>query len=107
MRDRSRVIADSFERAEIKMGEIIQILEFQAARRRSARRDREQQSLDCALAIMRENLAVAADDLRTASAAAQPELLDRIEQLTMLIRYGMRMLIDASDPKDADAGSNR
>jgi hypothetical protein len=77
------------------LAEIIQIQEFQAARRRAARRHDEQRSLERALAIMRENLAVAAGDLREAPAAAQPELLDRIEHLTALIRYGMRMVGEA------------
>ena len=94
-------------RAEIKMAEIIQIFEFQAARRRAARRHCEQQSLERALDIMRENLAVAAGDLRDAPLTAQPELLDRIEQLAALIRYGMRMVGDAGGPRDADASSNR
>ena len=83
------------------MAEIIQIWEFQAARRRAARRNCEQHSLERALAIMRDNLAVAAGDLREAPIAAQPELLDRIEQLTALIRYGMRMLGDANNPGEA------
>jgi hypothetical protein len=89
------------------MAEIIQIWEFQAARRRAARRHCEQQSLEGALAIMRENLALTAGDLREAPAAAQSELLDRIEQLTALIRYGMRMVGEASGPGDAGASSNR
>ncbi len=86
------------------MAEIIQLWEFQAARRRAAHRHCEQQSLERALAIMRENLVLAASDLREAPVAAQPELLDRIEQLTALIRYGMRMVGEASG---AGAGSNR
>jgi hypothetical protein len=77
------------------LAEIIQIQEFQRARRRATRRLEELKSLDRALAIMRENLAVAASDLREASVAAQPELLDRIEQLTALIRYGIRMVGEA------------
>jgi hypothetical protein len=87
------------------MAEIIQIWEFQAARRRAARRHGEQQSLERALAIMRENLAAAACDLREAQLAAQPELLDRIEQLTALIRYGMRMAGEAGG--SGEAGSSR
>ena len=95
------------------MAEIIQLWKFQAARRRAAHRNREEQSLERAIAIMRENLAVAASDLLDAPAAAQAELLDRIEQLTALIRYGMRMVGDqggsgnAGGPGEADAGSNR
>jgi|SRR5579863_4872684 len=82
------------------MAEIIQIWEFQAARRRAARRHCEQHSLERALDIMRENLAAAAGDLRDAPVAAQPELLDRIERLTALIRYGMRMVGDATSPDE-------
>jgi hypothetical protein len=82
------------------MAEIIQLWEFQAARRRAARRHNEQESLERALAIMRENLAVAANDLRDAPGAAQPELLERVEQLAALIRYGMRMVGDANIPDD-------
>ena len=95
------VIVDAAQKAEIRMAEIIQIWEFQAARRRAARRNCEQQSLERAVAIMRENLAVAANDLRDAPIAAQTELLDRIEQLTALIRYGLRMLGDANNPGEA------
>jgi anti-sigma-K factor RskA len=86
------------------MAEIIQLWEFQQARRRAERRHDEQQSLERALQLMRENLADAADDLREAPPAEQPELLNRIEQLTTMIRYGMRMLIE---PQDADAAPDR
>ena len=86
------------------MAEIIQLWEFQQARRRAERRHDEQQSLEHALQLMRENLADAADDLRDAPSAEQPELLNRIEQLTSMIRYGMRMLIE---PQDADAAADR
>jgi hypothetical protein len=97
---------------ETPMAEIIQLREFQAARGRAARRNREEQSLERALAIMRDNLAVAAADLCEAPAVAQPELLGRIEQLTALIRYGMRMVGDAAGgsaggPDEANARSNR
>jgi hypothetical protein len=46
---------------------------------------------------MRDNLAGAAEDLREAPVSEQPELLNRIEQLTAMIRYGMRMMTDAGD----------
>jgi hypothetical protein len=85
------------------MAEIIQLWEFQQARRRAERRH-DEQSLEHALQLMRENLADAADDLRDAPPAEQPELLNRIEQLTTMIRYGMRMLIE---PQDADAAADR
>jgi len=85
------------------MAEIIQLWEFQQARRRAERRH-DEQSLEHALQLMRENLADAADDLRDAPPAEHPELLNRIEQLTTMIRYGMRMLIE---PQDADAAADR
>ncbi len=84
------------------MAEIIQLWEFQAARRRAARRHNEQESLERALGLMRDNLALAANDLRDAPVAAQPELLERVEQLAALIRYGMRMLGDANIPGNAN-----
>ena len=84
--------------------EIWQIREFQEERRRIARRHREQRSLEGALAIMRESLALAANDLRDAHPGEQPELLDRIERLTALIRYGIRMVGEAAGTAEA-AGS--
>lgn len=89
------------------MAEIIQLREFQQARRRAERRDGEQQSLECALGLMRDNLADAADELCSAPAAQQPELLNRIEQLTAMIRYGMRMLSEAEDSGAAAGGGRR
>lgn len=80
--------------------EIWQIREVQEERRRVARRHREQRNLETALAIMRESLAVAADALLDAPAGAQPELLDRIEQLTALIRYGLRMVGEAGGAEE-------
>jgi hypothetical protein len=93
------------------MAEIIhiwQIREFQEERRRVASRHREQQSLEGALAVMRESLAVAADELVHAPIAEQPELLDRIEQLTELIRYGIRMVGEAGGAGETGgpAGAN-
>ena len=86
------------------MAEIIQLWEFQQARRRAERRNGESQSLERALAIMRDNLANAADDLREAPAEVQLEILNRIEHLTAMIRYGMRMLSDAGGPGEAAGG---
>jgi hypothetical protein len=86
------------------MAEIIQLWEFQQARRRAERRSGDQQSLESALALMRDNLADAADDLREAPVAMQAELLNRIEHLTAVIRYGMRMISDAQDPSESVGG---
>jgi hypothetical protein len=74
------------------MGEIIQIRDLQAARDRGYRRARDYQSIDCALGLMRENLAWAAEQLKNAPIDAHPELLDRIEKLAATIRYGVLML---------------
>jgi hypothetical protein len=86
------------------MAEIIQLWEFQQAPRRAERRSGDQQSLERALALMRDNLADAADDLREAPVAMQSELLNRIEHLTAMIRYGMRMLSDAEDSSESAGG---
>ena len=87
------------------MGEVIQIRDLQAARER-AHRERDHQSIEGALALMRENLAWAADQLRTAPIDAHPELLDRIEKLAATIRYGMLMLNEPVRQKVTD-GFNR
>jgi hypothetical protein len=87
------------------MGELIQIRDLQAARERANRRARDHQSIERALGLMRENLAWAAEQLRTAPIDAHPELLDRIEKLAATIRYGMLML---GEPAIAAVdGSNR
>ena len=74
------------------MGEIIQLYELQAARDRAKRRHADHAQLASAVAIMRDNLAAVAEQIRSATAAEQPELLDRVEKLVALIRYGMNML---------------
>ena len=99
VRDRSQI--------GFKMAEIIQLWEFQQARCRAQRRHEEQHGLARALQLMRDNLADTADELREAPTAEQPELLNRIEQLTAMIRYGMRMLIEPGDPGAAANGSPR
>jgi len=86
------------------MAEIIQLWEFQQARRRAERRNGDHQNLERALTLMRNNLADAADDLREAPVSEQPELLNRIEQLTAMIRYGMRMMSEAGDAGDSASG---
>jgi hypothetical protein len=80
------------------MAEIIELREFQAARERAQRRRADHASVAQALTIMRENLAAVADMMRSAPEDQQPELLDRLEKLTALLRYGMRMMGDPDDP---------
>jgi hypothetical protein len=87
------------------MGEIIQIRDLQAARERAHRRASDYQSIERALGLMRDNLAWAAEQLRTAQSDTHAELLDRIEKLTATIRYGMLMLNEPSATATSD--SNR
>jgi hypothetical protein len=72
------------------MAEIISFAEIQAARRRTRAPERE--NLERALQVLRDNLAAAAQMLADAPRAEQPELLRRVERLTSLVRYAMRML---------------
>lgn len=74
------------------MAEIIYLRELQAARDRARRRHADHAHLECAVAIIRDNLAAVAEQMRSALEAEQPELLDRAENLVALIRYSMRML---------------
>jgi len=74
------------------VGEIIQLRELQAARDRAKRRHADHAHLESAVAIMRDNLAAVAEQIRSATEAEQSELLDRVEKLVALIRYGMNML---------------
>lgn len=88
------------------MGEVIQIRDLQAARER-AHRERDHRSIEGALALMRENLAWAADQLRTAPVDAHPELLDRIEKLAATIRYGILMLNEPVREKVTEDSNQR
>jgi hypothetical protein len=76
------------------MAEIIHIREFQEERRRATRRHADHQNLVEAVQLMRDSLADAATELRDAPLCQQPELLDRIERLAAMVRYGLRMIGD-------------
>jgi hypothetical protein len=71
------------------MAEIIFLREIRAERRRGRVAQRE--NLEQAICLLRENLVEAAAELAAAPLAEQSELLDRIEHLAALIRYGMQM----------------
>jgi hypothetical protein len=88
------------------MGEVIQIRDLQAARERALRQARDHQNIEQALGLMRQNLAWAAEQLQTAPPEAHPQLLDRIEKLAAMIRYGMAMLGEPGAGLAA-SGSNR
>lgn len=80
------------------MAEIIQLREIQAARERTQRRLDEHRSLERAVTLVRRSLAATAERLEDAPPAEQEELLDRIEKLAAVIRYGMRLLGQAPNP---------
>ena len=82
------------------MAEIIQLRELQAARDRARSRYADHAQLVRAVAIMRDNLAAVAEQLRSASEADQLELLDRVENFVAMIRYGLQM---TGTRKDEDA----
>src|SRR5229473_4204406 len=96
-----RVVADSAgkgdnPRQEGAMGEVIRLEEIDRERRRSRARVAERAHLERAVALLRENLASAAEALRDApNAPAQTELLGRIERFAAMIRYGLQMLGEA------------
>ena len=75
------------------MAEIIDFAEIHEARRKARARIPERESLERAVQVMRENLAAVAAELVDAPREQQAELLTRIERLTSMIRYGMRMLL--------------
>jgi hypothetical protein len=74
------------------VAEIIQLREIQAARERSRRRLTDQRHLEHAVMLMRRSLTAAAERLEHAPTPEQDELLDRIEKLAGMVRYGMRLL---------------
>lgn len=86
------------------MAEIIDFEEIQRARRNARARIPERESLERALQLMRENLATVAAELADAPREEQPELLTRVERLTAMIRYGMRMLGESHDARSNAGG---
>ncbi|HUY27425.1 MAG TPA: hypothetical protein VMV27_08400 [Candidatus Binataceae bacterium] len=80
------------------MAEIIDLAEIVAERKRhradlGPRRD----SLERAVAMLEQSLADTAQTLPIAPREEHAEILERIERLAMLVRYGMRMLGQAGD----------
>ena len=74
------------------MAQIIRFSEIQAARQRGERQARDRESLERAVVLLKESLAAAAESLRDAEGAEQAELLERVERLAAMVRYGLRML---------------
>ena len=85
------------------MGELIRLEEIDREYRRTRTRLAERAHLARAVAVMKENLASAAEALRRETdAAGQAELLGKVDRLSAMVRYGLRMLADGHDgPEDA------
>ncbi len=78
------------------MAEIIDLAEVRAERRRSAAPAHE--DLVRAVEVLKASLAVTAQALADAPREEEAELLTRVERLAAMIRFGLRMLGDSSDP---------
>jgi len=89
------------------MAEIIKFAEIQEARRKARARGPEREHLERAVQLMRINLASVAAELIDAPLAGQAELLTRVERLAAMIRYGMRMLGESTEPGLDGLVSNR
>jgi uncharacterized membrane protein YccC len=83
------------------MAQIVRFSEIQAARDRNVRQARDRESLERAVQLLKESLAAAADQLTEASGAEQAEMLERVERLAAMVRYGLRMLGEISDAEHA------
>ncbi|MGH7905299.1 MAG: hypothetical protein ACREP6_01590 [Candidatus Binataceae bacterium] len=84
------------------MAQIIRLSEIQAARERSNRHARERENLERAVIILKQSLALAAERLQDARSLEQRELLERIERLTALVRYSLRMLGEIPENPEDD-----
>jgi len=85
------------------MAEIIDFAEIQAARLQQRQR-REHESLERAVELIRINLVAVANRLGDASATERLELLDRVDKLSAVMRYGIRLLGNAPSPPFDDVG---
>lgn len=79
------------------MGEVIHIREILRQREISHSRERDRESLERAVDILKQNLEVTAREIVEAPAADQNDLLRRADRLIAMIRYGMHMLGDAPE----------
>ena len=85
------------------MGELIRLEEIDREYRRTRNRLAQRADLARAVAVMKESLASAAEALRRETdAAGERELLRKVDRLSAMVRYGLRMLADGhGDPEDA------
>lgn len=91
------------------MARIIDFAEVRAARDRARTHAPDRAQLEQAVAVLRQSLAETAAQLADAPADAQPELLQRVERLVALVKYGMRMLGESGDgaPNDRRTAESR
>jgi len=85
------------------MAEIIDFAEIQAARLQQRHR-RERESLEQAVELVRINLIAVANRLGDTSMAERLELLDRLDKLSAVMRYGIRLLGNAPSAPYEDVG---
>ena len=85
------------------MAEIIDFAEIQAARLQQRHR-REREGLAQAVELVRINLLAVANRLGDASMAERLELLDRVDKLSAVMRYGIRLLGNAPSAPFDDVG---
>ena len=85
------------------MAEIIDFAEIQAARLQQRHR-RERESLAQAVELLRINLLAVANRLGHASMEERLELLDRLDKLSAVMRYGIRLLGNAPSTPFDDVG---
>ncbi|MGH7863368.1 MAG: hypothetical protein ACREQB_00135 [Candidatus Binataceae bacterium] len=91
------------------MARIIDFAEVRAQRDRARTRAPNRAQLERAVALLRMSLAATAAQLADAPADEQPELLQRVERLVALVKYGMCMLgvSDGSAPSDGRSVESR
>jgi hypothetical protein len=86
------------------MARVINFAEVRAARSISRRCARDRKSLALAIEALKEALAETATMLRDAGPDEEAELLQRVERLAALVRYGRRMMDDGRDYAVGDSG---
>jgi hypothetical protein len=74
------------------MGEVISIREVLREIRQRRERASERETLERAVEVLKDNLRATVGQLALASQADRPELVERIERLIEMARYGLRML---------------
>lgn len=76
----------------IVVAQIIDFAEVRGAREAQRSAGEERRSLEEAVETIRVNLAHVVDNLKDATAHERVELLDRMDKLGAMLRYGIRLL---------------